>query len=81
MSEEEAARRVRELEAALDAARARMALLEAQMADLAAQLGRDVQPALVIGRQGVNHNTLVYQYWPCYTMPSYCTGALSRLVT
>ena len=24
----------------------------------------------------VNHNTLVYQYWLCYTMSLYCTGAL-----
>ena len=39
--------------------------------------GRDVQPALVIGRKGFNHNTLVYQYRLCFTMPSYCTGALS----
>ena len=43
-------------------------------------LARDAYPAL-IGRQGLNHNTLVYQYRLCYTMPLYCTGALSRSVT
>ena len=42
---------------------------------------RDAQPgALVIGRQGLNHNTLVYQHRLCYTSPLYCTGALSRSV-
>ena len=29
----------------------------------------------------VNHNTLVYQYRLCYTMPLYCTGALSRSIS
>ena len=43
--------------------------------------GRDVQPALVIGRKEFNHHTLEYQYRLCYTMPLYCTGALSRLDT
>ena len=28
----------------------------------------------------VTHNILVYQYRLCYTLPLYCTGALSRLV-
>ena len=42
---------------------------------------RDAQPALVIGLEKiVNHNTLVYQYRLCYTMPLYCTSALSRSV-
>ena len=45
--------------------------------------GGDAQPAL-IGRQGltrIHHNTLLYQYRLCYTMPLYCTGSLSRSVT
>ena len=42
--------------------------------------GRDAQPTTDWSNK-VNHNTLVYQYRPCYTMPLYCTGALSRSVT
>ena len=42
--------------------------------------GRDAQPTTDWSER-VNHNTLVYQYRLRYTMPLYCTGALSRSVT